>query len=65
MNTAIANIAKIFLKLLSNPFPFLVDGGEAARVIRERLVVSPLGRPETWSAEFKTALSSSSTLQKA
>jgi PAS domain S-box-containing protein len=43
---------------MSNLLSFLSGGGEAARLIRERdWSGHPMGRPETWAPEFKTALS--------
>ena len=43
---------------MSDALAFLAGGGEAARMIRERdWSDHPLGPPETWPAEFRTALS--------
>ena len=43
---------------MSDPLAFLAGGGEAARLIRARdWSRHPLGPPETWSPEFRTALS--------
>ena len=43
---------------MSDATAFLAGGGEAARMIRARdWTDHPLGPPETWSAEFRTALS--------
>ena len=43
---------------MSDRLAFLAGGGEAARLIRERdWSDHPLGPPETWPGEFKTALS--------
>jgi PAS domain S-box-containing protein len=44
--------------VVSDKTAFLAGGGEAARLIRERdWSDHPLGPPETWSSEFRTALS--------
>ena len=41
-----------------DPLGFLAGGGEAARAIRERdWSAHPLGPPELWTSEFRTALS--------
>lgn len=41
-----------------DPLPFLAGGGGAARAIRERdWSGHPLGPPERWTPEFRTALS--------
>jgi hypothetical protein len=43
---------------VTDSFPFLSGGGEAARMIRARdWSGHPLGLPETWPAEFRAALS--------
>ncbi len=43
---------------MSDPLAFLAGGGEAARMIRDRdWTRHPLGPPETWPAELRTALS--------
>ncbi|MEA1834785.1 PAS domain S-box protein [Methylobacterium durans] len=43
---------------MSNTLAFLAGGGEAARMIRERdWSGHPLGSPETWTSELRTALS--------
>ncbi|SFJ30166.1 hybrid sensor histidine kinase/response regulator [Methylobacterium brachiatum] len=43
---------------MTDPLAFLAGGGEAARMIRARdWSGHPLGPPETWRAEFRSALS--------
>ncbi|MET0366656.1 MAG: PAS domain-containing protein [Methylobacterium sp.] len=43
---------------MSDPLAFLAGGGEATRLIRERdWTGHPLGAPETWPPELRTALS--------